>query len=306
MKPQPGLIVPPLTPFSADLKIDEKALEREVDYVVNECGAAMVVAAGVEAQEYHYLSFDDRKTLIKRTVEFTAGRAPVAVGISHPSFKTAIELAHFAEQNGASAVQLLAPLKPFGGAPTDKDLVAYFEAVSRETKLPIVLYLNPGPGADVSLAGTIELSKIDSIKYVKESSRDLSRVSRLIVEIDHAGHARYYTTMQMLLATLELGGSGATLPPPAAELANMVVKAFVKGDYKEAARLQLQFALFPNKWMHRGLTPTMKAAMKILGRPIGDIYPPFQGLTAEEIEGLRSYLKTTDFVPTSEAIDAAA
>jgi 4-hydroxy-tetrahydrodipicolinate synthase len=304
--PQPGLLVPPLTPFTADLAIDERALENEIDYIVAACAPAMIVAAGVEAQEYHFLSFEDRKHLIRRTVECAKGRVPVAVGISHASFRTAIELAHHAEDLGAAAVQLLAPLRPFGGAPTDRDLVAYFEAVARETRLPIVLYLNAGPGADVSVPATIELSKLDRVRFIKESSRDLARVSRLIVEIDRAGHARYFTTMQMLLATLQLGGSGATMPPPAAELAAMIVKAFLAGNHAEAARLQLQFALFPSKWMHRGLTPTMKAAMRLLGRPVGDIHPPFQGLTGAEIDDLRAYLKTTDLAPAKRTAEAAA
>ena len=48
----------------------------------------------------------------------------------------------------------LAPLRPFAGPPTQADLIAYFEAIGRETQLPITLYLNPGPGADVSIADT--------------------------------------------------------------------------------------------------------------------------------------------------------
>lgn len=303
---QPGLLVPPLTPFTEELKVDEPSLKRQVDYIVAECAPQMVVAAGVEAQEYHYLSFEDRKNLVRRTVEFVDGRAPVAVGISHPSFGTAVELAHLAERLGAHAIQLLAPLRPFGGAPNEHDLLAYFSAVARETTLPIILYLNPGPGADVPLSTTIEIAKLERVRYVKESSRDLSRVGRLIVEIDQAGHARYYTTMQMLLASLELGGSGATMPPPAAELAKLVIAAFMRGDHAEAVRLQRQFAIFPNKWMHRGLTPTMKAAMQILGRPVGSMYPPFQGLSTDEVDALRDYLKTTDFLPASEGVHAAA
>ena len=116
-------------------------------------------------------------------------------------------------------MQLLAPLRPFAGPPTQADLIAYFEAIGRETKLPITLYLNPGPGADVSIPDTIALAKLPQVQLIKESSRDLARVSRLIVEIDRAGHARYFTTMQMLLATLQLGGSGATMPPPGSEIA---------------------------------------------------------------------------------------
>jgi 4-hydroxy-tetrahydrodipicolinate synthase len=254
----------------------------------------MVIAAGVEAQEYHYLTMDERKNLIAKTVEYVDGRCPVAVGISHPSFKIAIELAHYAEKIGAEAVQLLAPLRPFGGEPTQGELIAYFEAVSRESHLPMVLYLNPGPGANVSIPATIALSQLERIKYVKESSRDLSRVSRLISEVELSGHAKYFTTMQMLLITLQLGGSGVTLPPPAAMLANKVIEAFVAGDMQEAARLQLQFALFPARWMHNGLTPTMKAAMKILGISAGDPYPPFPPISGEELKALAAYLKTTD------------
>jgi hypothetical protein len=43
---QPWLIVAPLTPFTAELKVDEQALRRQIDYVVRDCAATMMVAAG--------------------------------------------------------------------------------------------------------------------------------------------------------------------------------------------------------------------------------------------------------------------
>jgi 4-hydroxy-tetrahydrodipicolinate synthase len=290
---RPGLIVAPLTPFTRDLKIDDHALARQLDYIIAECSPSWIVAAAVEAQEYTYLSLDERKALVRTTVELVAGRCPVMVGISHPSFRTAIELAHFAEGLGAAAVQMLAPLRAHGGPPTDRDLVAYFEAVGREISLPMTLYLNAGPGADLSIPATIALSKLERVHFVKESSRDLARVSRLIVEIDHAGHAKYFTTMQMLLASIQLGGAGATMPPPGAEIARHVIDAFVAGEHERAAEIQLQFALFPARWMHRGLTPTMKAAMKLIGIPVGDPYPPYAALDADEVKALEAFLKTT-------------
>jgi 4-hydroxy-tetrahydrodipicolinate synthase len=302
---QPGLIVAPLTPFTADLGVDETLLKRQIDYVVRDCKATMVVAAGVETQEYTYLSLAERKALIRRTIEFVEGRVPVMVGITHASFRTAIELAHDAEKLGAEAVQLLAPLRPFAGPPTQADLIAYFEAIGRETSLPITLYLNPGPGADVSIPDTIALAKLPKIQLIKESSRDLARVSRLIVEIDRAGHAKYFTTMQMLLATLELGGSGATMPPPGSEIARHVIDAFVAKDYTKAAELQLQFALFPSKWMHRGLAPAMKAAMNLIGVPVGDPYPPYAPVSREELTALEAYLKTTVLARRFKATAAA-
>ncbi len=290
---KPGLIVAPLTPFTSDLKLDESALQHQIDYIVRDCRATMVVAAGVETQEYTYLSFEQRKALIRRTIEFVDGRVPVMVGISHPSFKTAIELAHDAETLGAAAVQLLAPLRPFAGPPTQADLIAYFGAIGRETRLPITLYLNPGPGADVSITDTIALAKLPCVQLIKESSRDLARVSRLIVEIDRAGDARYFTTMQMLLATLQLGGSGATMPPPASEIARHIIDAFLAKDNERAAQLQVQFALFPSRWMHRGLAAVMKAAMNLIGIPVGEPYPPYVPLNRDEIAALAAVLRTT-------------
>ena len=302
--PVPGLIVAPLTPFTADLKVDEPALARQIDYVIKDCRATMIVAAGVETQEYTYLNFEERKNLIRRTIELADGRVPVMVGISHPSFRTAIALAQDAERLGAAAVQVLAPLRPFAGPPTQADLVAYFEAIGRETRLPITLYLNPGPGADVSIPDTIALAKLPQVQLIKESSRDLARVSRLIVEIDRAGHARYFTTMQMLLATLQLGGSGATMPPPGSEIARAVIDAFVAKDHERAAEIQLQFALFPSKWMHRGLAPAMKAAMNLIGIPAGEPYPPYSPLTRDEMTALAATLKTTVLAPRFKAAAA--
>ena len=293
------LLVPPLTPFTESLDIDVPALGRVVEHALATSGdLAMLVAAGVEAQEYQYLDLGARRDLISATVDAVDGRAPVSVGISHPSFRQAVELAQHAERVGAQALLLLAPLRPFGGVPTTGELVAYFEAVGRETSLPIGLYLNAGPGVDLSVPATVELAGLDCVHYVKESSRDLARISRLIAEIHHTGLARYFTTMQMLLPTLQLGGAGAAVPTPAATLAAAVVRAFEAGDIEEAARVQSQFALYPARWMHHGLMPTMKATLNLMGLDVGGPYPPFPPVGGEDLEQLRELLETGDLLST--------
>lgn len=290
----PATVVPPLTPFAEDLGVDMAALRRGVDYVVEDCDASVVIAAGVEAQEYQFLSLETRKELIRQTIAFVAERRPVTVGVSHPSFRTAVELAQFAQSLGAQSVQLLAPLRPFGGTQSTGDLIGYFEAVGREIDIPIMLYLNAGPGADVSIPATIELAKLDCVGFVKESSRDLARVSRLIEEIEHAGHAHYFTTMQMWLASLMLGGTGVTLPPPAAKLARTIASAFIAGNLGEAARIQRQLALWPSRWMHYGLAPVMKASLEWLSVPCGQPYPPYRAIEGADREALHDYLAKTD------------
>lgn len=287
---RPGIIIPPLTPFTEDLKVDTRALKSSIDFVVERCKPLFVVAAGVEAQEYAFLSFAVRLDLIRTTIDSVDGRSPVAVGISHPSFKIAVELAHFAEKQGARALQLLAPQKPTGGQPTTAELIRYFELIGRETSLPIILYLNSGPGADVSIPATIEIAGLGCVKYIKESSRDLSRVSRLIAEIQHAGLAHYFTTMQMLLITLQLGGAGVTLPPPAALIARHIIDAFEADNLPVATELQHIFSTYPARWMSYGLAAVMKASANFLGFQAGEPFPPYAPVSDIHLESLHKFL----------------
>ncbi len=297
------MIVPPFTPFTEDMKVDWALLEKGVDAMMERSRPELVVAAGVEMQEYQYLRYEERLELISKTLDAVDGRAAVAVGVSHPSYKVAIDLAHYAEKLGAQAIQLLAPLRPNGNAPTIAELVRYFELVGRETSLPIVLYLNAGPGADPTIPETVELAKLDYICAVKESSRDLARASRLITEIDHAGLAGYYTTMQLLLITLQLGGSGITLPSPASEIARYVIDAYKAGDLQHAIELQQVFATWPSRWMSYGLAEVMKASSEYLGVNAGVRHLPYESIKGESLKQLHQFLET-NFKTQKEFVNA--
>ena len=72
-----------------------------------------------------------------------------------------------------------------------------------------------------------------------------------------------------------------------------VIDAYVAKDYERAAQLQLQFALFPSRWMHRGLAPVMKAALNLIGVPVGAPYPPYASLSNDEMSALAAFLRTT-------------
>jgi 4-hydroxy-tetrahydrodipicolinate synthase len=90
-----------------------------------------------------------------------------------------------------------------------------------------------------------------------------------------------------------LGGAGTTMPAPAAEIARGVIDAWHEGDVQRACALQLQFALFPARWMHKGLTPTMKAALAMIGCPAGAMHAPWQDLSEQEKADLAAFLRGT-------------
>ena len=89
----PGNVVPPITPFTGDGKVDYTTLAAEIDYVITSSRPAAIAVAAVEAQEYQYLSDDERRRLIRETIALIDGRVPALVGISHASFRTSIALA---------------------------------------------------------------------------------------------------------------------------------------------------------------------------------------------------------------------
>lgn len=283
----PGNIVPPVTPFDADGRVDVAALRAEIDYVIAAARPAAVCVAGVEAQEYQYLSERARRDLIRETIAAIDGRAPALVGVSHASYRASIELAHYAAGLGASAVQLLIPNRPSGGAPTTKEVVSYFELIARESPLPVVAYHNQGPGADLKLAALLEVLAIDRVIGHKESSRNQRFLGVLIREAESRGIAHIFTTMEVLFPTLLLGASGGTMPAPGAAISALLVEAVRNGDLATAAELHALHSEMPARWVDHGLVAVMKVSLRALGIDCGDTYPPFGSVPpahAREIE----------------------
>jgi 4-hydroxy-tetrahydrodipicolinate synthase len=286
-----GIIGACLTPFDADGRVDFRALEREIDFIVADADAISIAA--VEAAEYTMLAPAERKELLRIGTELVAKRVPVILGASSPSPRGVLELAEHAATLGADLVQVLMPLRPWGGQPTTTELFQYFEDVAASCPLPIVAYHNPGPGADPSIEATIKLADLEQVQCFKESSRDVTKITRLVEEIELRGKAHYFTTMQPLLITLLMGGSGATMPPPGTRIGAQVVQAFRAGDLERAKRWQRLYSLFPGRWAAYGLPPVMKSALKHLGLDLGDPAPPYKPVSPRDHAQIGLFLRHT-------------
>jgi 4-hydroxy-tetrahydrodipicolinate synthase len=289
----PGNIVPPVTPFDANGKVDTAALAREVEYVLETARPAAVCVAGVEAQEYQYLTEAGRRELIRTTIDALGGRAPALVGISHASFRESIGLAAYAAELGASAVQLLIPNRPSGGAPTTAEVVRYYELIATESPLPIVAYHNPGPGAEVGLPALREICGLDRVVGLKESSRNQRFLGTLIADVENTGLAHVFTTMEVLFPTLVLGCAGGTMPPPGAAISALLVEAVAAGDLPRAARMHALLAEMPARWVHHGLVAVMKVSLRAVGCDCGDPYVPFGSVPPNHVAEIEAFWKTT-------------
>lgn len=135
------------------------------------------IVLGGTLGEASTLEDHEKRTLTKETVKLAAGSVPVMINIAEQTTKGAIAAAQKAEEDGASGLMMLPPMRYKAG---DAEVVAYFKAVANSTKLPIMVYNNPVDyKVEVTLDMFEELLACDNIQAVKESTRDISNVTRI-------------------------------------------------------------------------------------------------------------------------------
>ena len=119
----------------------------------------------------------EKSVLIQETVNIVNGKVPVLMNVAEQSTKGAIAASQKAEKDGASGLMMLPPMRYKAG---DRETVAYFKAVANNTSLPIMVYNNPVDyKIEVTLDMFEELVVCPNIKAVKESTRDISNVTRI-------------------------------------------------------------------------------------------------------------------------------
>jgi dihydrodipicolinate synthase/N-acetylneuraminate lyase len=164
------------TKFTSDDKLDfplfEKNLRAQLD-----AGVEGVILGGTLG-EASVLSNEEKFDLVKFTVEKVAGKVPVVMNIAEGSTREAVALAREAEKCGAKGLMMLPPMRYKSD---HRETVAYFKAVAETSSLPIMIYNNPiDYKIEVTLDMFGELADNKNIQAVKESTRDVSNVTRMI------------------------------------------------------------------------------------------------------------------------------
>ncbi len=145
---------------------------------------AAQVAAGVHGiilggtlGEASTLSDTEKRTLVSTTVANVPSHIPVIMNIAEQTTKGAIRAAAIAAEDGARGLMILPPMRYKAG---DRETVTYFKEIAQSTDLPIMIYNNPVDyKIEVTLDMFEELLTLDNIQAVKESTRDISNVTRI-------------------------------------------------------------------------------------------------------------------------------
>ena len=164
------------TQFDSEGSLSLKAFKNNLAHQIK-AGVHGVILGGTLG-EASTLTSSEKESLLKATLEQVEGKIPVIMNIAEQSTDQAIVSAKDAETNGASGLMLLPPMRYKA---TDIETVAYFSAVALSTSLPIMIYNNP---VDYKIEVTLDMfeaiKKYENITAVKESTRDITNITRMI------------------------------------------------------------------------------------------------------------------------------
>ncbi|MDR3025427.1 dihydrodipicolinate synthase family protein [Chryseobacterium sp.] len=171
-----GIYPAVLTPFTKEGEIDFEMFALNTETQIK-AGVHGIILAGTLG-EASALETEEKFELLKYAKKITQGRIPVILNLSENTTKNAVTFAQKAKESGADGLMLLPPMRYKAD---NREVIEYFKAVASATDLPILIYNNPVDyGIYVTLEMFEELIEYPTIQAVKESTRDLANVTRMI------------------------------------------------------------------------------------------------------------------------------
>ncbi len=260
-----------------------------VDYLVGQ-GVHGLVPLG-STGEYYALSAEERERVLRTTLETAAGRVPVLAGANAGSTREVVEFSKQAESLGCDGVMLAAP---YYSLPRPEELFEHFRAVNNEVGIPIMLYNYPGrTGVDMTPDLIEKLTELKNIRYVKESTGAMQRVTELIRRCgERLGVFCGCDTIGLECLTVGavgwVGGVANILPASHVKLYDLVTE-----PNDPPAALRLFFEMLPLlELMENGgkYTQWVKAGCGLMGHDCGPPRRPLGPASEPECSQLRAAL----------------
>jgi dihydrodipicolinate synthase/N-acetylneuraminate lyase len=267
------------TKFTPEDKLDLPLLAKNIEAQV-EAGIDGIILGGTLG-EASVLTIAEKETLVKYTVDVINGRIPVVLNIAEGSTREALRQAEYATAWGADGLMMLPPMRYKAD---HRETVTYFKTVAGSTDLPIMVYNNPVDyKTEITLDMFEEMIECDNIQAVKESTRDVSNVTRL--------KTRFGSRLKVLcgidtIATEELalgaegwvGGLVCAFPEETVAIYQLV-KA---GRMEEAIKIHRWFLPLLELDLHPKLVQYIKLAEAQTGIGSEHVRPPRLALIGEE------------------------
>ena len=277
-----------VTPFKDDFSMDLDRAQEVASWLLDNGSDGLVIAG--TTGEGATLSDDEKISLWRATAEAARGTGPIIAGTGTYDTAHSIHLTKEAERAGCDAVLVVAP---YYNKPPQTGLFEHFKAVAGATSLPVILYNIPGRTAiQISNETLLTLAEIDNIVGVKDATGDFTLASELIA----AAPGDFEVISGDDVATFALvclGGTGVisvTSHVAGKQMGEMVALA-EKGDIDGARKIhQSLLALYRALFITSSPIP-IKAAMGLIGQPVGPPRLPLVPATKDEIAAVQKALE---------------
>lgn len=226
------------------------------------------------------LSEKEHSKVIKFAIDQVKKRIPVIAGTGSNSTATAIQLSKEAAEDGADGLLLVTP---YYNKATQGGLIAHYNAIANEAKIPSIVYNVPSrTGCNIAPATVAKLIENPYIVGIKEASGNLSQVAEIMHACD--GNIELYSgNDDQIVPILSLGGIGviSVLSNIAPKETHDIVELYLNGKVKESAALQLK-AVPLVKALFCEVNPIpVKAALNLMGKEVGPLRMPLTEMEAK-------------------------
>lgn len=180
-----GIWAAALTPFNADLSIDEAGLRSNIRHWVDDLEIQGLFVAGKQG-EFFSMSLEERKRNIQLAVDECGGKAGVIASVSDQNMNTALELAHYAQDCGADYIVVHAPVLSFVHDRSEV-LYQYYKRFCDELDIGIAMWSHPDSGYLMQPDECARIAELPNIMAIKYSvPRDMYvQLSRMIGDKIH-------------------------------------------------------------------------------------------------------------------------
>lgn len=280
MKTAPrGMFVPIVTPFNEDQSINFDSLRKCVDFVID--GGLDGILISGSTGEYHTMSLDEQKEVIRVGLEQTAGRVPVLAGVGCYTAKDTVELANFAADCGAEWGLVL---PPYYQPTTEEEVKNFFIEIADNSRVGIVIYNNPlATGVELAPELIAELAEHENIVSLKDTSDMIHTSETIALTKDNENFTVFQGYEHTILPALSIGAEGGfailmnALPKEYAAMYEL----FKEGRQEEAVELCMRMAKLYTAMEAEPYPAPVKAMMEMLGVPGGICRKPLPVVSDE-------------------------
>lgn len=165
-----------ITPFKKDFSVDYDALEKTIDFVIDN-GVEYIVSLGTTGEAPTILK-DEKKEIALFTYEKVNKRVPVVVGIGgNNTLEIAKELKTFPLNDAVAVLSV----SPYYSKPSQEGLYQHYKALADVSPKPVLLYNVPGrTGRNLTAETTLRLAEHDNISGIKEASGDMIQAMQIM------------------------------------------------------------------------------------------------------------------------------